>query len=92
PFFMAMYTDMLALPLISLQFFFALGLLKARQTTSLIIRLALQLGLLTALAYFLRPTVLVTILALFLMLFFTKEWKKCLLGLSFFGLGFALLS
>ncbi|WP_303978956.1 hypothetical protein [Streptococcus danieliae] len=92
PFFMAMYTDMLALPLISLQFFFALGLLKARQTTSLIIRLALQLGLLTALAYFLRPTVLVTILALFLILFFTKEWKKCLLGLSFFGLGFALLS
>lgn len=92
PFFMAMYTDMLALPLISLQFFFALGLLKARQTTSLIIRLALQLGLLTALAYFLRPTVLVTILALFLILFFTKEWKKCLLGLSFFGLVFALLS
>lgn len=92
PFFMAMYTDMLAIPFISLQFFFAMALLKSRNDSKLIIRLALQLGALTALAYLLRPTVLVTILALFMILFFTKEWKKCLLGLSLFGLGFALIS
>ncbi|MBJ6745256.1 hypothetical protein JEQ21_02065 [Streptococcus sp. 121] len=87
PFFMAMYTDMLAFPFISLQFFFAMGLLKSNRTK----RMALQLGLVTALAYLLRPTVLVTVLALFLILFFTKDWRKLLLGLSLFSLSFAVV-
>lgn len=92
PFFMAMYTDMLAIPFISLQFFFAMALLKSRDDSKLMIRLAIQLGVLTALAYLLRPTVLVTIIALFMILLVTKEWKKFLLGLSLVSLGFALVT
>ncbi|MGT2846211.1 glycosyltransferase family 39 protein [Streptococcus massiliensis] len=88
PFFMAMYTDIMILPLVSSQLFLALALLKEEKTLDL--SKAVLLGLVTALAMIFRPTVLIVLIALFVILFFIKSWKRCLLTMAIVGLAFTI--
>ena len=87
PYFMAMYTDILILPLVSLQLFLALEVLKDKAAQ---IRPLLLLGLVTALAMIFRPTVLIVLVALFGVLLFKISWKKWLLSLLLLGFTFSL--
>lgn len=89
PYYMSMYTDIPPLPLISLQIFLALGLLKNQEKTRQIIGRSLLLGILTSLAFLIRPTVMILMIAAFGVLFLRKNWKKFFLTAAVFGLGFS---
>ena len=89
PYYMSMYTDIPPLPLISLQIFLALGLLKNQEKTRQIIGSSFLLGILTSLAFLIRPTVMILMIAVFGVLFLRKNWKKFFLTATVFGLGFS---
>lgn len=89
PYYMSMYTDIPPLPLISLQIFLTLGLLKNQEKTRQIIGRSLLLGILTSLAFLIRPTVMILMIAALGVLFLRKNWKKFFLTAAVFGLGFS---
>lgn len=87
PFFMSMYTDVLALPLLCLQTALALALLQTNQKTQLL-KNATLLGIVTGVTYFIRPTALVLIIALFMILGLNRYWKKGIIIFSLFLVSF----
>ena len=89
PYYMSMYTDIPPLPLISLQIFLALGLLKNQEKTRQIIGRSLLLGILTSLAFLIRPTVMILMIAVFGVLFLRQNWKKFFLTAAVFALSFS---
>lgn len=89
PYYISMYTDIPPLPLISLQIFLALGLLKNQEKTRQIIGRSLLLGILTSLAFLIRPTVMILMIAVFGVLFLRKNWKKFFLTAAVFALSFS---
>ena len=88
PYYMSMYTDIPPLPLISLQIFLVLGLLKSQENTRQVIVRSLLLGIMTSLAFLLRPTVMILLIAVFGILFLKKNWKKFFLTAAVFSLSF----
>jgi len=89
PYYMSMYTDIPPLPLISLQIFLALGLLKNQEKTRQIIGSSFLLGILTSLAFLIRPTVMILMIAVFGVLFLRQNWKKFFLTAAVFALSFS---
>ena len=90
PYFFSMYTDIPPLPFISLQIFLVLGLLKGEETSRQLVWRSILLGLMTSLAFFFRPTVMILLIAVFGVLFFKKNWKKFFLTLVVFACSFAI--
>ncbi|SDB30484.1 conserved hypothetical integral membrane protein [Streptococcus henryi] len=90
PFFLTMYTDILALPLLSVQIGLALALLRT-DNLSKVAKITSLLGIVTGIAYFLRPTALVLIIAIIVCLLFYKNWKKILLAILIFVISFGLI-
>ena len=89
PYYMSMYTDIPPLPLISLQIFLALSLIENKGNSRQIIARSLLLGLLTSLAFLIRPTVMILLIAVFGVLFLRQNWKKFFLTAAVFGLSFS---
>ncbi|KXT78708.1 membrane protein [Streptococcus sp. DD11] len=69
PYYLSMYTDIPPLPLIALQIFLVLGLLKEDESPRRLLVRILLLGMVTSLAFLLRPTVIILVLAAFGILF-----------------------
>ena len=90
PYFFSMYTDIPPLPFISLQIFLVLGLLKGEESSRQLVWRSILLGLMTSLAFFFRPTVMILLIAVFGVLFFKKNWKKFFLTLVVFACSFAI--
>ena len=90
PYFFSMYTDIPPLPFISLQIFLVLGLLRGDETRRQLVWRSISLGLMTSLAFFFRPTVMILLIAVFGVLFFKKNWKKFFLALVVFTCSFAI--
>lgn len=88
PYFYSMYTDIWPLPLIALQIFLIFGLLEDVGKHSYL-KKAGVLGLISALAFFIRPTVMILLLAFFALLFLKGNWWKFLGILLAFSLSFA---
>lgn len=88
PYYISMYTDIPPLPLISLQIFLALDLLKDPREPRQIIWRSLLLGILTSLAFLIRPTVMILLIAVFGVLFLKKNWKKFFLTAAVFSFSF----
>ncbi|MBF7075748.1 glycosyltransferase family 39 protein [Streptococcus sp. HF-100] len=93
PYFYSMYTDIWPLPLIALQIFLLFDLfeLQWQDKRGLFIK-TIGLGLISGLAVLIRPTVLIVIMAGFMLLFFKKEWKKFILIFFTFLLSFGVAS
>lgn len=89
PYYMSMYTDIPPLPLISLQIFLALSLLENKGDRRQIIARSLILGILTSLAFLIRPTVMILLIALFGVLFLRQNWQKFFLTAAVFTLSFS---
>lgn len=89
PYFFSMYTDIPPLPFISLQIFLIFGIFKADSIKKLT-ALSISLGLLTGFLYFVRPTVMILLIAFFVTFFLQKQWKNFLLVLSIFVLTFGI--
>ena len=90
PYFFSMYTDIPPLPFISLQIFLVLGLLKGEESGRQLVWRSILRGLMTSLAFFFRPTVMILLIAVFGVLFFKKNWKKFFLTLVVFACSFAI--
>lgn len=88
PLYIAMYTDIPPLPLISLQIFLVLGLLQKDISSRQIVLRSLLLGLLTSLGLLMRPPVMILLIAAFGLLFFQRAWKKFFLSAAVFVLSF----
>lgn len=88
PFFMAMYTDILILPLVAGQLVLALSLLKPQSTWTRT-GLLLALGLVSALAMLFRPTSLILLIAFAGLLLLKKHWKESLISLAILTASFA---
>ena len=89
PFFMAMYTDILILPLVSLQLLWGLDLIRDEER-GLRFRKSLFLGILTAIAMLFRPTTVILLVALWVVIFFKSTWKQWLPSLAILSLAFLL--
>ncbi|GGE27547.1 membrane protein [Streptococcus himalayensis] len=89
PYFYSMYTDIWPLPLIAGQIFLIFALLEKYQERSKTRNLSLVLGVVSAIAYVIRPTTMILLMAYFILLFFKGNWKKALLILGCFSLAFA---
>lgn len=89
PKFMAMYTDIMVLPILAMQLYLLFALLdeKAERLS----RNGLALGAVTALGLLFRPTAVIAVIACFLVIFLQKKWQKLGLILISFILGLALL-
>ena len=93
PYFYSMYTDIWPLPLIALQIFLLFDLLGLRwQDKRVLFIKTIRLGLISGLAVLIRPTVLIVIMAGFILLLFKKEWKKFILIFFTFLLSFGVTS
>lgn len=88
PKFMAMYTDIIALPLLAGQLYLVLDLLKRWQEGQVKIWRPLSLGALTGIALLFRPTAAIMIIAFVCLLFVQKEWRKFAIVLSLFFCSF----
>ena len=88
PFFMAMYTDILILPLVSLQLLLGLDLLKEEERR-VRLRKSVLLGFLTAVAMLFRPTTVILLVGLWVVIFFKSSWRQWLPSLAVLGLAFA---
>ncbi|MTB64929.1 hypothetical protein GGG87_07960 [Streptococcus sp. zg-86] len=79
PQFLTMYTDIMVLPVIALQLYciFELFYLNQHQVSRKSL-LAVLLALITALGVWLRPTLIILPLAVFLVQFFVQNWKQYL--------------
>ncbi|WP_027972111.1 glycosyltransferase family 39 protein [Streptococcus plurextorum] len=87
PYVIQTYTDIAGLPFLALQLYLILVAIKAEQASS---RSMLILGLVTALAMSFRLTGIISIIAFFMLLFLSKEWKKMAKCLLIFGLSFGI--
>lgn len=90
PLFLTMYTDVLSLPLLSIQVGLALSLLKVDNFYEVIRKMSF-LGIITGIAYFFRPTSLILIIAFMICLFFHKRFKKMFLSILVFILSFGVI-
>ncbi|MBM7636059.1 glycosyltransferase family 39 protein [Streptococcus saliviloxodontae] len=92
PQFLAMYTDIMALPLIMWQLLLTLSLLlKKKSRIDVILSQSLLLGILSGLAFYIRPPLLVLIIAFFLILLVYGKFKLLGQVIVGFGIGFSLL-
>ena len=73
PYFYSMYTDIPPLPLIALQLWWALDLLKKDQAVSW--KKIVGLGILSGLSMLIRPTTIIVMIAFWAVLFFRGNWK-----------------
>ena len=73
PYFYSMYTDIPPLPLIALQLWWALDLLKEDQAVSW--KKIVGLGILSGLSMLIRPTTIIVMIAFWAVLFFRGNWK-----------------
>lgn len=85
PYVIQTYTDIAGLPFLAIQLYLILGAIKAEQVSS---RSMVGLGLAAALALSFRPTGAISIIAFFMVLFLSKEWKKFGKCLVIFSLAF----
>ena len=73
PYFYSMYTDIPPLPLIALQLWWALDLLKEDQAVSW--KKIVGLGILSGVTMLIRPTTIIVMIAFWTVLFFRGNWK-----------------
>ena len=73
PYFYSMYTDIPPLPLIALQLWWALDLLKEDQAGSW--KKIVGLGILSGVTMLIRPTTIIVMIAFWAVLFFRGNWK-----------------
>ncbi len=86
PYFYSMYTDIWPLPLIALQIFLLFDLFELQwQDRRILFIKTIGLGLISGIAVLIRPTVLIVIMAGFMLLLFKKKWKKFILIFSSFS-------
>lgn len=85
PYVIQTYTDIAGLPFLAIQLYLILGAIKAEQVSSLSM---IGLGLVATLALSFRPTGAISIIAFFMILFLSREWKKLGKSLVIFGLTF----
>lgn len=88
PYFMAMYTDILVLPILAGQLHY---ILATYAEPVLDRRKMLALGLLTGLGVAFRPTLLILPMAFFAQLFLKGKWRQIMKISLSFGLGFLLI-
>ena len=74
PYFYSMYTDIPPLPLIALQLWWALDLLKENQE-SISWKKIVGLGILSGVTMLIRPTTIIVMIAFWAVLFFRGNWK-----------------
>ncbi|WP_131542045.1 glycosyltransferase family 39 protein [Streptococcus sp. X13SY08] len=89
PKFMAMYSDILVLPLLGIQLYLILYFVKHLESQLMIWWQVVLLGIITALGIALRPTAAILVIAFFIILFFKKQWKKMAIFFLFFTLSFS---
>ncbi len=87
PKFMAMYTDVMVLPILAIQLYVLLDLLNRKSQKYEKWKYVL-LGLLTGLGLAFRPTVAIIVIAFFTVYWMSHSWKKTVTCLSLFSLGF----
>ena len=75
PYFYSMYTDILPIPLITLQLWWVLDLLKADDAV-ISWKELLGLGVLSGIAMLIRPTTIIVMIAFWAVLFFRGNWKS----------------
>lgn len=91
PQFVAMYTDVMVLPLIALQLYLVFELLQLNSLVAIqIVWLSIALALLMAIGILIRPTIVIFVLALFIVLFLKAIWRKFFLLSFCFGLSFGI--
>ncbi|HEL1583369.1 TPA: glycosyltransferase family 39 protein [Streptococcus suis] len=91
PQFVAMYTDVMVLPLIAIQLYLLLELLQLKSLASgKVLWLSFALALISAVGMLIRPTMMILVLALFIILFLQAIWRKFFLLCLGFMLGFGL--
>lgn len=88
PKFMAMYTDIMVLPLLAGQVYLILKLIKNWTEEQLSVWSVLALGALTGLAVHIRPTSAIMLIAFFFVIFLKQKWLKCLTILTLITLSF----
>lgn len=88
PYYMAMYTDILGLPLLALELYLALKLLTNKQEN---LKTIILLGVVTALAMLWRSTALISIVALVIGLGLKGAYKQLMMLVLVFSLSFGLV-
>lgn len=88
PKFMAMYSDILILPLLGMQFYLIFYLLHHLESHKIVWWHLVLLGIVTAFGMAIRPTAIILVIAFFMVLFFKKLWKKLTFFLLFFLVSF----
>lgn len=92
PQFVAMYTDIMGLPIIALQFYFILSFLcKKRRSMKILLVNSLLLSLITGVGYFIRPTIVISLFAFVLCYLFIIDKKLKILPLVTVLLSFCLV-